>query len=170
MEDGTFRLPGHMNGRFRWLTSPLIFDDRLRRDNVGRIRGTFRQELIRDQSLDTIRSNPLSLAAHLADVNENGVTVTFLNLDESCTLVVPVQQKNSDFSTLYDFIHNASPLVQTMFWRDVGVAIQTLALRHPGEKIWVCSTHGHGVPYLHVRVCRRPKYYPTGHFLRLYSE
>ena len=164
MEDGTFHLPGYIQGRFRWLTSPLIFDD-----DTSKIRGTFRQDLIRDTGLDAIQSDPTPFATHLARVNKKDVAATFPNLDGSCTLVVPVEHKHHDCTTIDDFVRTASNSVQKQFWRDVGGAIQRLALRHPGEMIWV-STHGHRVPYLHIRVCKQPKYYPIGHPLRVYAE
>ena len=159
MEDGTFRLPVSTNshGRFRWLTSPLWFDH-----TSGQIIGRFRQELIRDMGLDSAKSNPAYFADHLTRVKNTAVATTFPNLDNSCVLVVPMPHKNKDYATLYDFVQTASHSVQTGFWHEVGGAIRSLVLRHPGDKIWV-STHGYGVPYLHVRVCRQPKYYPHGH-------
>ena len=164
MEDGTFRLPAHIQGRFRWLTSPLLFDD-----DTSRIRGTFRQDLIRDHALDVIQSNPAQFSAHLTQVNKKDVSATFPNLDGSCTLVVPVVHTHHDYSTLYDFVRHASNSVQIQFWRDVSGAIQRLAFRHPNERIWV-STHGLGVPYLHIRICKQPKYYPSGHPLTEYTD
>ena len=137
------------DGRFRWLTSPVWFDD-----SSGQIFGIFRQELIRDTGLDTAKSNPVSFAAHLPRLATN--------LDNSCMLVIPVEDKNKDYATLYDFVQTAKHSIQTGFWREVGATIQSLVLSYPGERIWV-STHGHGVPYLHVRVCRQPKYYPPAH-------
>ena len=103
--------------------------------------------------LDSAKSNPASFADHLTPVKKTTV------------LVVPMPHKNKDYvdyDTLYYFVQTTSHSVQTGFWHEVGGAIRSLVLRHPGDKIWV-STHGYGVPYLHVRVCRQPKYYPHGH-------
>ena len=66
---------------------------------------------------------------------------------------MPIPKRGKNFATLKDFIDNASKTQQKIFWRKV----KQVANRE--NVVWI-STHGHGVPYLHVRMSLlKPKYY-----------
>ena len=64
----------------------------------------------------------------------------------------------NNYATIKDFIDNAPAIQQQEFWRLVGNEIENELEAH--DKLYV-STHGLGVPYLHVRLCPTPKYYHT---------
>ena len=86
----------------------------------------------------------------------NKYAVSFPNLSMDALLVVPMPRHRKNFSTLRDFIDNASPCHQRRFWKEVSKVVQVMMAA--GMNVWV-STHGLGVPYLHVRVSYTPKYY-----------
>ncbi|MAF35866.1 hypothetical protein CL622_01990, partial [archaeon] len=54
------------------------------------------------------------------------------------------------------FIDNASITQQKAFWKQVVKTAKKQLKMY--DHIWI-STHGLGVPYLHVRISNKPKYY-----------
>ena len=56
---------------------------------------------------------------------------------------------------------NATDKQQKAFWKKVSNSVTKMLKTH--DKVWV-STHGKGVPYLHVRIDTVPKYYLTNKF------
>lgn len=87
--------------------------------------------------------------------------VSFINLSKTALLVVPVPRKGKNYTTLKDFMDNASKSQQKMFWKHAASVIRSMLKKY--DKLWV-STHGLGVPYLHLRVEVEPKYYKTSSF------
>ena len=61
-----------------------------------------------------------------------------------------------NYATLKDFCDNAPIIQQKEFWKLVAKIAKREMKKH--KKVWV-SSHGLGVPYLHVRICQSPKYY-----------
>ena len=53
---------------------------------------------------------------------------------------------------------NATDKQQKEFWKKVVSSIKKMLKTN--DKVWV-STHGKGVPYLHIRIDTNPKYYLT---------
>jgi hypothetical protein len=80
--------------------------------------------------------------------------VAFMNLTNDVMLVVPVP-RNKNFATVYDFSKNASKLHQRMFWKFVA----KIARQEAKKGDVYISTHGLGVPYLHVRISHKPIHY-----------
>lgn len=62
------------------------------------------------------------------------------------------------YGHLSQFVCTAPLSVVDALWRCVGRVVAEEAARTPSHPLWV-STHGRGVPWLHVRVERAPKYY-----------
>ena len=91
----------------------------------------------------------------------NKIVISFPNLSGDTTLVVPIPKKNKNFATIKDFVNNASLKQQSDLWKCVSREIRK-SLQHT-DRVWV-STHGLGVPYLHVRICNKPKYYGNSRF------
>jgi hypothetical protein len=79
-----------------------------------------------------------------------------MNLSGDTVLVVPMPKKNKNFSNLKEFIDNATLAQQKALWKRVVTVARKLMKNN--KYVWI-STHGLGVPYLHVRVSTIPKYY-----------
>ncbi|CAM9200647.1 unnamed protein product, partial [Ectocarpus sp. 8 AP-2014] len=85
-------------------------------------------------------------------------TVAFQNLGNTATLVAPPHRpgSNRNYSHIATFYKHASPAEIKDLWRTVAKEVETKMKR--GESVYV-STHGTGVPWLHVRIESTPKYY-----------
>jgi len=81
--------------------------------------------------------------------------ISFPNLTKDTLLIVPIPKKGKNFATIIDFVRNADEKQQSLLWKRVALEARKLLKKH---NIWI-STHGMGVPYLHVRLDITPKYY-----------
>jgi hypothetical protein len=82
--------------------------------------------------------------------------VTFESLGKDALLVAPCPgMQDEDFSDLASFVATASDERASAFWMAVGEALEKRIGTRP---TWL-STAGLGVPWLHVRLDTRPKYY-----------
>ncbi len=90
--------------------------------------------------------------------SKNKYVTSFYNLSKSAYLIIPIPRKDKIFTTLKDFMDNASKNQQKEFWKQI--AKSTIVMLQKYKKVWI-STHGTGVPYLHVRIDIKPKYYIT---------
>ncbi|MCU0705085.1 MAG: hypothetical protein MUF18_14020 [Fimbriiglobus sp.] len=108
--------------------------------------------LLQDPRLDR-PPEPQAFAGHFSDVA--GV-VAFPNLGRDAVLVVPCPIGHvSAYCHLAAFVRHASAGQQQELWQAVGEA---MARRLSGRPVWL-NTAGAGVPWLHVRLDDRPKYY-----------
>jgi hypothetical protein len=129
---------------FRW-EMPALTDGTLRRP--------FEFVLLDAPGLDR-RPDPVPFAGHFPTAKD-GVAV-FVNLGGDATLVVPSPAGDpSAYGHLAAFVRSAPPGQRDCLWRAVGAA---LARRVGPSPVWL-STAGAGVPWLHVRLDDRPKYY-----------
>jgi len=117
-----------------------------------------------------IKSNSLNnMTQDFSNFNEyinkstNKYVTSFINLSGDTLLIIPMPCKNKNFTTLKDFIDNASLIQQQYFWQKVAIEIRKLIINN-NKKFWI-STHGLGVNYLHIRICLQPKYYQTKQFI-----
>ena len=120
--------------------------------------------------LSGIVADPSSFAEHLAG-EKLGTAKAFLNLGKDAALVVPSPgEGRQGFAHLKDFAVNADRAHVIRFWTLVGsTALLHLKGREtPGTLMW-CSTSGLGVPWLHVRLDSRPKYYNFSDYKSGYS-
>jgi hypothetical protein len=100
------------------------------------------------------RPDPEAFAEHFADPAAD--VVTFANLGRDAVLVVPCPlAESSAYGHLAAFVRHAPEVQKHAFWRSVGEA---MARRVGTKPVWL-STAGAGVPWLHVRLDDRPKYY-----------
>lgn len=83
-------------------------------------------------------------------------TTSFFNKSGDTLLVVPMPRLHRRFTTIKDFIDNASEKHQIDFWKRVAAEIENMLTIH--DEVYV-STHGLGVSYFHLRICTIPKYY-----------
>ena len=103
-------------------------------------------------------ASPTAYQSHFAALPSARHVAVFPNLSGASILVSPAPEQQAEqqrFGHLADFCRTASPNLTAEFWQQVG----TLALERvrAGQIAW-CNTHGHGVPWLHVRFDRNHKY------------
>ena len=91
--------------------------------------------------------------------------VTFPNVGGDAVLVVPVPAAvdgqavpDEVYGNLATFLRGAPQAQQRALWRRVAEAVPTRLAERPAAPLWL-STAGGGVPWLHVRLDSRPKYY-----------
>ena len=94
--------------------------------------------------------------------SKNKYYTYFYNPSKTSLLIIPIPKKNKNYTTIKDFIDNASKYQQVEFWKGVGKLIKKILENY--SKIYV-STHGLGVPYFHLRLDTEPKYYKTKEFI-----
>ncbi|MEZ4316815.1 MAG: hypothetical protein R3F61_04915 [Myxococcota bacterium] len=107
---------------------------------------------------DRMRADPRAFAAHLRGPGPE--IRVFANLSGDCTLVCPTR---SDALHLLGFLRTAPTALSDDLWATT--AREVLARIDRTKPLWV-STHGTGVPWLHVRLDDTPKYYGHGPFRR----
>ena len=61
------------------------------------------------------------------------------------------------------FARHAPQAQAAAFWAKVGATYESLVAQKGDRPVWL-STEGSGVPWLHVRLDARPKYYHTAHY------
>jgi hypothetical protein len=136
--------PKILKYRFMWNTSVI--------KNNGNC--YFYQKFKGEKSLPSIQ-NTTSFHDHIFKSKTKYAT-SFPNLSGDTILVIPMPMKGKNFPTIKDFIDNSDEIQQIYFWKKV--ANETKKMMKKFDKIWV-STSGLGVPYCHVRICTKPKYY-----------
>lgn len=130
---------------FRWETPPITTA------SLGR---TFEFALVESLELET-QADPGAFAEHF-DVADAGHVVSFPNLNGDAVLVVPCPITDANiYAHLAAFVRNAPDAQKHELWSLVGQVVEERVSATP---IWL-STAGAGVPWLHVRIDQRPKYY-----------
>ena len=72
-------------------------------------------------------------------------------------------QAESAYGHIAAFARNAPQAQAAAFWAKVGSTYESLVAQKGDRPVWL-STEGSGVPWLHVRMDARPKYYHTAHY------
>ncbi len=102
-----------------------------------------------------VAPDPSAFAEHF-DKAGDGDVVEFPNLGGDAVLVAPCPLKASlDYSHLAAFLRNAPAAQQHSLWQAVAAAMRR---RLGSRPLWLSSAGG-GVPWLHLRLDDRPKYY-----------
>jgi hypothetical protein len=131
---------------YRWETPPVTAA------TAGR---DFEFVLLDSPALDRT-PDPHPFAEQFEAATTGQSVVTFPNLSGDAVLVVPRPASNhSTYGHLAAFVRHAPEPQKHELWRSVGVAMEARLGNRP---IWL-STAGMGVPWLHVRLDSRPKYY-----------
>ena len=108
-------------------------------------------------------ADPSSFSEHFNKCGPSAGATRFSSLGGDATLVAPCQTSAaspelSHYGHLGAFVRLASPEQHAALWQMVGKTLsQTLSER--GTALTWLSTEGSGVPWLHVRMDSRPKYY-----------
>ena len=101
------------------------------------------------------RADPSAFANQISK-QPNGPVIAFDNLGGDARLVIPTPiSGNTGFAHLAHFLSAATPELIHELWKLVGSSMQ---IRISDKPLWL-STAGMGVPWLHVRLDARPKYY-----------
>lgn len=136
---------------YRFETPPLT------RDNADR---DFELVLVDSPEID-LRPDSRDFDAHFERLP--GDVVVFPNLGGDATMVVPRPLPGvPGYAHIAGFSSHAPVEQQLLLWRIVGETV----LRELGAAPLWLNTAGGGVPWLHVRLDSRPKYYVFDHYKR----
>ena len=136
--------PKNIKSSFFWETKCLkTFNDE------------FEEEFIESKSLNNLLQNYNSFIEYI-NSSKNKYATSFYNPNKTSLLIIPMPRDNKKFTTLKDFIDNASLNHQKKFWKYVAKTI--IKFMKENKEVYI-STHGLGVSYLHVRLDLSPKYY-----------
>ena len=137
-------LAGSPYAAFRWET-PAVTADTLTRP--------FECVLLDSPGLER-HSDPEAFSKYFGGA-EDGVAA-FPNLGRDAILVVPCPVADrAAYGHLGSFVRLAPEDQRDALWREVG---EQMTRRVGAEAVWL-NTAGAGVPWLHVRLDNRPKYY-----------
>jgi len=151
-DDGGFRslfittLASAPFSAFRWETPPIT---------AATAERPFEFVVVDSPELEAVPSSAAFQKHFDAAATQAGVVV-FPNLGRDAILVVPCPQAAaSAYGHLAAFVRNAPDSQTHALWALVG---KTMERRLGESPVWL-STAGAGVPWLHVRLDDRPKYY-----------
>jgi hypothetical protein len=131
---------------FRWETPPITAA------SAGR---PFEFVLLDSPELLS-QADPAAFVEHFGVPAESEDVVSFPNLNHDAILVVPCPLGPvSAYGHLAAFLRAAPDAQKHALWRVVG---ELMERRLGSTPVWL-STAGAGVPWLHVRLDKRPKYY-----------
>ena len=142
--------PEDISKQFLWETTPITLG----------MREIFDEVFIESKKLDTQEEDWSSFSEYI-DNSDDIYVVAFDNLTKDTRLVVPIPRKNREYTSIKLFMDNALLIQQIAFWKRVAIEIELMLEKY--GKVWV-STHGLGVPYLHIRIAIHPKYYKCEEF------
>lgn len=124
---------------------------------AGRLELPFEAALVDAPALAGVRADPGAFREHLAVAAPDAV-VRFPNLSGDADLVVPAALgAPQGHAHLAAFCRSGPPAQVAALWQATGRALSD-RLARDGEPVWL-STSGLGVPWLHLRLDARPKYY-----------
>lgn len=143
--------PKEIKNIFYYETNPITKDEK----------EIYKEKFIETDNFKEHKQNYSKFEEHINKVKNEKYAISFYNLNKTTLLIIPLPKKSKNFMTLKHFIDNASKLQQKKFWMKVSCEVRKMLKNH--KKIWV-STHGLGVPYFHLRIDTKPKYYLTKKF------
>lgn len=109
--------------------------------------------LVRSGALQAVRADK---AAFEAQLQGHTCAASFPNLGKDAMLIVPVQvSEPGHYAHLAQFVRHAPGAQVMAFWHLVAAEWSNALSEAP---VWLI-TSGLGVPWLHVRIDSRPKYY-----------
>ena len=125
----------------------------------------YKEKFIKSKKLNNMKQDVNTYKSYF-DKSNNKNVVVFYNLSKTCKLIVPKPRKGKNFSTIKNFIDEASIIQQKSFWKKVSLEIKKSLKNMNSEhtKLYV-STHGLGIPYFHLRLECNPKYYISKNFI-----
>lgn len=141
-ESGTQQsYPCTLNKRFFYETSRCCLDEE------------YIEVFVPSDILESMNHDPSFFSEHFGKEKH---VVVIPNLSNTSILIIPVPRKRKKYTTMKDFIDNASCKQQREFWKTAAENIRYYSKNW--NKLYV-STHGLGAPYFHLRLDKKPKYY-----------
>tara|TARA_B100000242_G_scaffold270089_1_gene221342 strand:- start:15 stop:500 length:486 start_codon:yes stop_codon:yes gene_type:complete len=125
------------------------------------LNNNYKEKFIESNILNKLEQNLNTYERYFEKSSCKNVVV-FDNLNMTVKLIVPKPRKGKNFTTIKNFIDEASISQQKAFWKRVSSEIKK-SLKN-NEKLYV-STNGLGVSYFHLRLENNPKYYLTKSFI-----
>ena len=113
----------------------------------------FREQFINSILLEMTLYNKRNFDEYI-----NKSIYSFYNLSGDTKLVIPHPSDLFKYTTIKDFMDNATLKEQQVFWFNAANEIQSFFDLH--GKVYV-STHGLCIGYFHLRLCTYPKYYSS---------
>jgi hypothetical protein len=108
--------------------------------------------------LEQVSPDPSAFLSVLQADTASDLVASFPNITGDALLVVPRPVAGSaGYGHLGAFLRAASEKQQHALLKTLGQAAEA-RLQGPGSRLWI-STAGLGIPWLHVRLDSRPKYY-----------
>ncbi len=144
--ENILQYPNNISKRFFYETS--ICNNQLTNE--------YNEVFIESNELEKVKEQDYSSFTEYLKSSTNKYVVSFYNLSGDTKLIIPYPRKNKQYTTIKDFIDNASQNQQKEFWKFVYFEVKDYLKTN--ENVYI-STHGLGVPYFHLRLCNRPKYY-----------
>ena len=139
-----YKYPKNIKEKFMWNTSVI--------KNNGN--SNFKESFKINKDLPE-KQNYKEFESYINNSTNKYVT-SFLNLNKDTLLVIPIPKKYKNFATLKDFCDNSSITQKKYFWKEVSKLVKKFMKNE--KYIWI-STHGLGIPYMHIRISNKPKYY-----------
>ena len=118
----------------------------------------YKEYFIETTEFDDIEEQDFRSFKKYIKMSDNKYATSFYNLSKDTLLIIPIPRKNKKYTTIKDFIDNASENQQKYYWNYVSHEIDKFL--ETNDQVYV-STHGLGVYYFHLRLCTFPKYYIT---------
>ena len=143
------RYPKGVKSRFFYKTAICTRD----------LKSAYLDEFVETKAFDNMdnQMDYSSFAEHIKKNDPNQeYALAFKNIAGTSVLVIPVPKRGKNFLTIKDFMDNASITQQTEFWKFVAIQVLNYLTTH--NHVFI-STHGLGVPYFHLRLDPKPKYY-----------
>ncbi len=105
------------------------------------------------------KANSSSFKEYLKNKEDNQV-VMFKNLSGDTNLITinSLNTKNQTFCHIMEFMKNSTHENKNKLLTKIGE--EMLKYTNSTTPAYL-STHGHGIPWLHIRICNRPKYYAS---------
>ncbi|KAJ1450400.1 hypothetical protein M885DRAFT_532454 [Pelagophyceae sp. CCMP2097] len=102
-------------------------------------------------------ASPADFAGHLQQCT--APVVAFPNLGRDAMLVAPCPVGDrAAYGHLAAFVRRAPVPQQVALWQQVAATLTAIVDQQRARPVWL-STEGSGVPWLHIRMDARPKYY-----------
>lgn len=123
----------------------------------------YKEKFIENKHLDRMKEDHSPFSEYI-NKSKNKYVISFYNLSRDTLLIIPTPKKNRNYTTIKHFIDNSSETQQKQFWKYVSKCIKKL-IKNGNITYWI-STHGFGVPYFHLRISSKPKYFVTKSFTK----
>ena len=161
--------PTRLKYRFFYETSVCTTKVPGRLDGLQDLLSPYQSEFVETRVFDDTKTQQdfsafgSQITANYKSSKPEKYALAFGNIGNTSMLIIPVPKYSpsleyKNFMTIRDFMDNASITHQREFWKTAAKQIMEYLKTH--DQVWV-STHGLGVPYFHLRLDPKPKYYKT---------